>query len=55
MREVGEIAYVNTGDWVESRTAIAETEDGEFEIIHWGHSENRPELEPLADELEAAA
>ena len=55
MREVGDIAYVNTGDWVESRTAVAETEDGVLEIIHWGHSEDRPEFQPLAGELEAAA
>jgi len=29
------IEYLNTGDWVESCTAIAETTDGEFELIHW--------------------
>jgi UDP-2,3-diacylglucosamine pyrophosphatase LpxH len=29
------IEYMNTGDWVESCTAIAETMDGQFEIIHW--------------------
>jgi UDP-2,3-diacylglucosamine pyrophosphatase LpxH len=55
MRMVGDIAYVNTGDWVESRTAVAETEDGVLEIIHWGHSEDRPQLQPLAGELEVAA
>jgi UDP-2,3-diacylglucosamine pyrophosphatase LpxH len=27
--------YVNTGDWVESCTAIAEHHDGTFEIIRW--------------------
>jgi hypothetical protein len=55
MRQVGDIAYVNTGDWVESRTAVAETEDGVLEIIHWGHSEDRPQLQSLAGELEVAA
>ncbi|MEX0590670.1 MAG: UDP-2,3-diacylglucosamine diphosphatase, partial [Xanthobacteraceae bacterium] len=30
-----EIVYINCGDWVESCTAVAEHEDGRFEIIHW--------------------
>lgn len=29
------IHYINTGDWVESCTAIAEGFDGEFELIRW--------------------
>jgi hypothetical protein len=29
------VRYINTGDWVESRTAIAEDEDGTFELITW--------------------
>ena len=29
------IEYVNTGDWVESCTAIAERHDGSFEMIRW--------------------
>jgi len=29
------IHYINTGDWVESCTAIAEEFDGEFELIRW--------------------
>jgi hypothetical protein len=29
------IHYINTGDWVESCTAIAETFEGEFELIRW--------------------
>ena len=47
--------YVNSGDWVESCTAIAEHHDGRLEMIHWtaasgettapqeGHSELMPE------------
>lgn len=34
---VGDIRYLNCGDWVESCTAIAETMDGEWEIIHFLH------------------
>lgn len=29
------VHYINTGDWVESCTAIAENFDGEFELIRW--------------------
>ncbi|HEY8596419.1 MAG TPA: UDP-2,3-diacylglucosamine diphosphatase [Devosiaceae bacterium] len=29
------VKYINTGDWVESCTAVAETHEGEFELIHW--------------------
>ncbi len=29
------VRYMNTGDWVESCTALAENLDGSFEIIHW--------------------
>ncbi|MGO9174447.1 MAG: UDP-2,3-diacylglucosamine diphosphatase [Rhodomicrobium sp.] len=41
------ICYVNTGDWVESGTAIAERADGRLEIIRWtdrlrGHKSASP-------------
>lgn len=31
----GGIEYVNTGDWVESCTAVAERHDGSLELIRW--------------------
>jgi UDP-2,3-diacylglucosamine pyrophosphatase LpxH len=31
------ITYINTGDWVESCTAVAEHSDGSFELISWQH------------------
>ena len=34
-RQVGGVHYMNTGDWVESCTAIGETEAGELKILHW--------------------
>ena len=34
-REVGDVHYVNTGDWVESCTAAVETHAGALEIIEW--------------------
>ncbi len=35
IREDGEIVYLNTGDWVESCTAIVEHHDGKLELIRW--------------------
>ncbi|PSM19638.1 MULTISPECIES: UDP-2,3-diacylglucosamine diphosphatase [Nitratireductor] len=44
---MGDIDYINTGDWVESCTAVGENEDGSFEIITWtqarGATQDRPE------------
>ncbi len=36
------IQYINTGDWVESCTAIAETIEGEFELIKWTNTPIKP-------------
>jgi len=56
IRPVGDVLYINTGDWVESCTAIGETEDGRFEIIRWTESARGTErLELVVEELEAAA
>jgi UDP-2,3-diacylglucosamine pyrophosphatase LpxH len=38
------LRYINCGDWVESCTAVAETYEGVFEILHW------PELAKTAAE-----
>jgi UDP-2,3-diacylglucosamine pyrophosphatase LpxH len=50
--EMDGIRYINTGDWVESCTAIAENEDGSFELITWMQAEENPENieqeEPIA-------
>jgi UDP-2,3-diacylglucosamine pyrophosphatase LpxH len=35
IRDIDGITYINTGDFVESCTAIAEHFDGSFELIHW--------------------
>lgn len=32
---IGEIHYLNSGDWVESLTALAETEDGEWNVLYY--------------------
>lgn len=35
IRKIKDITYINTGDWVESCTAIAEHLTGEMELIDW--------------------
>jgi UDP-2,3-diacylglucosamine pyrophosphatase LpxH len=42
------IAYLNTGDWVESCTAIGETHDGEMKLITWREIHSSPEPRALA-------
>jgi UDP-2,3-diacylglucosamine pyrophosphatase LpxH len=36
IKQIGNITYMNDGDWVESCTALIEDYDGQFSIIHWG-------------------
>ncbi len=38
-KELEGVKYFNTGDWVESCTALVESPIGKFELIHW-HNEN---------------
>jgi UDP-2,3-diacylglucosamine pyrophosphatase LpxH len=38
MQVIDGIQYVNTGDWVESGTAVAEHADGRLEILRWTDS-----------------
>ncbi len=35
MENIGGILYNNTGDWVESCTALIESDDGRLHIMHW--------------------
>lgn len=35
IKEVEGIMYMNSGDWVESCTALVETHEGEWKIINW--------------------
>ena len=35
LRKVGNISYFNTGDWVETCSALVEHMDGTFEVIRW--------------------
>jgi UDP-2,3-diacylglucosamine pyrophosphatase LpxH len=55
MRQVGDVLYINTGDWVESCTAVAETEEGTFKVIRWNPHRDLRSPETIVEELEAAA
>jgi UDP-2,3-diacylglucosamine pyrophosphatase LpxH len=56
MREIEGILYINTGDWVESCTAVGETQDGKLEIIRWaGPAQAGDVARGAAMEIEAAA
>jgi UDP-2,3-diacylglucosamine pyrophosphatase LpxH len=46
IRDEHGIRYMNCGDWVESCTALAEHEDGRFEIITWTDPQRRAEPVP---------
>ncbi|WP_290577161.1 UDP-2,3-diacylglucosamine diphosphatase [Ketobacter sp.] len=35
MRRIDGVLYCNDGDWVEHCTALVETNDGRFELVHW--------------------
>jgi len=35
IRDLGGIVYCNSGDWVESCTALVEHFDGRLEVVHW--------------------
>ena len=60
IEEMDGIRYVNTGDWVESCTAVAEHFDGTMEIIGWaknlgGASADAEILVPISLPTQAAA
>jgi len=45
IREIGKVLYCNSGDWVESCTALAEDFHGCLHIIHWAVEQaRRPQL-----------
>jgi UDP-2,3-diacylglucosamine pyrophosphatase LpxH len=41
------IVYMNSGDWVESCTALVETHDGEWKIIHWHTEDDKSETDTV--------
>jgi UDP-2,3-diacylglucosamine pyrophosphatase LpxH len=53
IRDIGGIAYINTGDFVESCTAVAEHHDGRLEILHWQKTADERRLEEATRRLAA--
>ena len=43
IKDINGVLYCNTGDWVESCTALVEHVDGKLEVIRWSDPEKRPE------------
>lgn len=44
MREIDGVLYCNDGDWVESRTALVEHQDGRLELVQWHAGTGRHDL-----------
>jgi UDP-2,3-diacylglucosamine pyrophosphatase LpxH len=53
---IGDIHYLNSGDWVESLTALAETHEGEWKIIQYADwlKEQKEETEVIQMEEQVA-
>lgn len=46
-KQIGEVHYLNSGDWVESCTALVEHKNGEFEILTYEEFQSRLENQRL--------
>ena len=44
IRDLGDISYINTGDWVESCTAVIEDHDGNLRLVDWELRHSRRQL-----------
>lgn len=53
--DIDGIHYINTGDWVESCTAVAEHHDGTFEVIRWVQRPAEQQAEQGMEERSVAA
>ena len=51
-KRIRNLAYYNTGDWVESSTALVEHHDGEVELVHWNRAVAVPAALPLGATLD---
>jgi UDP-2,3-diacylglucosamine pyrophosphatase LpxH len=48
MKTIAGFLYINTGDFVESCTAVVEHHNGALELIHW-HPEGLPDVSAKSD------
>lgn len=54
-RDIAGVRYINTGDWVESCTAVGETHSGHMELIRWHDVVRARALSPMTDSALQAA
>ncbi|MFM7180614.1 MAG: UDP-2,3-diacylglucosamine diphosphatase [Verrucomicrobiales bacterium] len=54
-KRIGDVHYLNSGDWVESLTAIIEWESGQFQLLHYSDFQSMLEQEQERRRLKAAA
>ncbi len=54
-RQIGPVHYLNCGDWVESCTAIYETDTGEFGVLRWLDEIRARETTVIEQTIEVAA
>ena len=47
-KQIADVHYVNTGDWVESATAFVEHQDGTLELVRWSEHMDRNKVHELA-------
>lgn len=53
IRDIGGVRYSNDGDWIEQRSALAESANGYLQILHWKTGESVVESIPHAPPLAA--
>jgi UDP-2,3-diacylglucosamine pyrophosphatase LpxH len=51
IKQFGEIQYLNSGDWVESLSALAQDEDGEWSLLYYNETTKSLNTEDEPDEL----
>ncbi|MBV9989794.1 MAG: UDP-2,3-diacylglucosamine diphosphatase [Alphaproteobacteria bacterium] len=54
IRRIGDILYLNDGDWVESCSALVEDAHGHLEILRWSQSAPQSDPAPAASGVQAA-
>jgi UDP-2,3-diacylglucosamine pyrophosphatase LpxH len=51
IKQFGEIQYLNSGDWVESLSALAQDEDGEWSLLYYNETTKSLNTDDEPDEL----
>ena len=56
-KQIENIHYLNSGDWVETMSALVETQEGEWNILYYNDwaAQQQPKTTPRHDELEMYA